>query len=379
MELRGDTWTVRFREDVLMSDGSVGRKMVRAVVGTREEFPTRKLARRRADEIVSRVNRLDYKPVRMATFAEFAEVWKSRALAMMKPSTQKAARAHLRLYFLPALWRLRLDEIGLAIVQTVVAGMVEKGRSRHYVLNVLYTLRSALGSARKWGYLAGDFKVSDLALPAERIRVMPRFFTAEQAAEIIGAAENPWRAIFAVAVMTGLRPGEVLGLAMGDLDFEHRLIYVRQTAYYSKLQTPKSKASIAPVPMPAPLKELLREYLSGWKPNPKELLFSNRNGNPYGENKVVQKRLWPILDSLGVPRCGMHAFRHTHASLLVSSGASPVVAQRQLRHSDVRTTLENYAHVLGDEQRRAVEKVAEQLRPDVTKVTRTGKQGEWIQ
>src|SRR3989442_739199 len=45
-------------------------------------------------------------------------------------------------------------------------------------------------------------------------------------------------------------------------------------------------------------------------------------GNPYSENKVVQKRLWPILDALSIPRCGMHAFRHGHGSLMHSSGAS---------------------------------------------------------
>jgi len=377
--LRGDTWSVRFREDMIQPDGSFGRKTVRVAVGTLREFPTRKLARRRADEIVSRVNRLDYRPIRVATLAEFVEVWKSRALSMRKDSTQKAARAHLRLYLIPTLGRLRLDEICLDVVQAVVEKMVEQKRSRHYVLNTLYTLRSALASARKWGYLTRDFKVSDLVLPAEHIRVKAKFFTAEQASAIIHAAEKPWRLIFAVAAMTGLRPGEVLGLAVDDLDFENKLVYVRQTAYYSKLQTPKSKASIAPVAMAGLLEEMLREFLLSWKPNPRRLLFSNRNGNPYSENKVVQKRLWPILNKLGFPRCGMHAFRHTHASLLVSTGASPVVAQRQLRHSDVRTTLENYAHVLGDEQRRAVDRVAEILRPNALNVTTTEKQNEWLQ
>jgi integrase len=86
--------------------------------------------------------------------------------------------------------------------------------------------------------------------------------------------------------------------------------------------------------MPAPLAEVLTNYLASWRPNEKRLLFSNRRGNPYNENKVVQKRLWPILDALSIPRCGMHAFRHSHASLLVSSGASPKVAQAQLRRSD---------------------------------------------
>jgi integrase len=379
LELRGNTWTVRFREDMIQPDGSTMRVETRRVVGSRQEFPTRKLARRRANDLVSRVNRLDYRPIRIATFADFTEDWKLRALTLMKPSTQKAARAHLRIHLVPRFGRLRLDEIGVGAVQGLVSAMAEKGLSRHMILNVLYTFRSALNSARKWGYLAGDVKVSDLVLPVERIRKQPRFFTAEQAAAIIEMASNPWRAIFAVAAMTGLRPGEVLGLAVDHLDFERRLIHVRQTAYYSKLQTPKSRSSIGFVPMPVALEQMLREYLLVWTPNPKSLLFSNRNANPFGENKVVQKRLWPILDRLKIPRCGLHAFRHTHASLLVSAGASPVVAQRQLRHSDVRTTLEHYAHIIGDEQRQAAERVARVLRPDATNATRLEKQSEWLQ
>jgi integrase len=63
----------------------------------------------------------------------------------------------------------------------------------------------------------------------------------------------------------------------------------------------------------------------------------------------------------------MHAFRHAHASLLISSGASPKVAQTQLRHADVSTTMRAYAHILGSEQRDAAETVARILCPDVAK------------
>ena len=379
LELRGETWTIRFREDVLQSDGSTRRVEIRRAVGMRGELPTRKLARRRADEIVSRVNRLDYKPIMVSTFAEFSEVWQSRALAMMKPSTQKAARAHLRIHIVPQFGKLRLDEFGVGLVQTLVGAMAAKSLSRHMILNVLYTLRSALNSARKWGYLAGDFRVPDLTIPGERIRKVPRFFTAEQAAAIIEAAENPWRTVFAVAAMTGMRPGEVLGLSVDAIDFGNRLLYVRQNSYYSHLQTPKTQSSVAPVPMPAPLEGMLREFLLTWQPNPQQLLFSTRNGTPFCENKVVQHRLWPVLDGLGIARCGMQAFRHTHASLLVAEGASPAVAQCQLRHSDMATTMKNYIHVIGDGQRIAVEKVACLLRPDATNATKTEPEVQWVQ
>jgi hypothetical protein len=58
LELRGKMWSVRFREDMIQPDGSVGRRTIRVAVGSLKEFPNRRLARRRADEIVSRVNRL---------------------------------------------------------------------------------------------------------------------------------------------------------------------------------------------------------------------------------------------------------------------------------------------------------------------------------
>jgi integrase len=184
---------------------------------------------------------------------------------------------------------------------------------------------------------------------------------------ILGKAAEPWQTIFAVAALTGMRPSEVLGLSPEDLDFEARQIFIRRSAWYSHLLTPKTKRSTSFVPMPEPLKKILRAYLLKWQPNPNNLLFANRRNNPYSENKVVQKRLWPILDELKIPRCGMHAFRHAMASLLLSTGASPKIAQEQLRHADPMTTMRMYVHTVGRDQREAVEKVAGILRPNATK------------
>ncbi|MGO9640495.1 MAG: tyrosine-type recombinase/integrase [Candidatus Acidiferrales bacterium] len=277
--------------------------------------------------------------------------------------------SHLRFHLVPAFWHIRLDEIGQEQVQAFV-GKLAKGRSRHTILNVLGTLASVLKGAQKWGYAVAGFRQGDLVVPCAKPSKPGRFFTAEQARSILALASEPWHTIFALAAMTGLRPGEVLGLSLDDLDFEQRLILVRRSAWRRHLISPKSSRSVATVPMPGPLAEVLTNYLASWRPNEKRLLFSNRRGNPYSENKVVQHRLWPILDALSIPRCGRHAFRHLHASLLVSSGASPKVAQSQLRHADVNTTMRAYAHVLGSEQRDAAEKVARILCPDVAKSER---------
>jgi integrase len=344
----------------------VKREQRTTLLGTVEQLKTKRLAEREAASFLARVNRLDYRPVKRATFAEFVGKWDEQVMGLLKPSTAKVMRSHLRFHLVPYFGRMRLDEIGQEQVQAFV-GVLAKGRSRHTILNVLSTLASVLKMARRWSYAVAGFRQADLVIPCAKPSKPGRFFTAEQVRSILALASEPWRTIFALAAMTGLRPGEVLGLSIDDLDFEQRVIFVRRSAWYRHLISPKSNRSVATVPMPGPLAEVLTNYLASWRPNEKRLLFANRRGNPYSENKVVQKRLWPILDALSIPRCGMHAFRHGHGSIMHSTGASLKVAQAQLRHADASTTARYYLHVVGSEQRDAAEKVARILCPDVAK------------
>ena len=368
LRFRGKVWTLRWREDVVLADGTTKREQRTTVLGTLQGFPTRRLAEREAASFLARVNRLDYRPVKRAMFAEFAKGWKSRIGSLLKPSTALAAASHLRSHLVPEFGGMRLDEIGQE--QEVFVGKLAKGRSKHTILNVLSTLASVLKTARQWGYAVAGFRWDELVIPDSKPSRPGRFFTGEQVRAILVLASEPWRTIFTLAAMAGLRPGEVLGLSIDDLDFEQRLVFVRRSAWYGRLISPKSTRSVATVPMPGPLAEVLTNYLALWRPNEKRLLFSNRCGNPYSENSVVQRRLWPVLDTLSIPRCGMHAFRHAHASLLISSGASPKVAQAQLRHADAGMTIRAYAHIIGSEQRDAAERVARVLCTDVAKSER---------
>ena len=165
-------------------------------------------------------------------------------------------------------------------------------------------------------------------------------------------------AIFWHCAMTAMRAGEMLGLQWGVIDLENRCIHIRRSAWYGRVQTVKNKTSEATIPLPAALAISLVAYKETWKPNPQGFLFVTRNIRPPSSNKVVEYGLWPVLDLLSIPHCGLHAFRHTYASLLLQSGATPKVTQEQLRHADPRVTLGIYSHVLGKDHRDAVEKVA---------------------
>lgn len=204
--------------------------------------------------------------------------------------------------------------------------------------------------------------LSDLALPREVVSKESPFLSAEQMQRVIAAADEPFATILTVLSMTGLRIGEALGLLVLDLGFRKKVIHVRRSVYMGTLQTPKSKASVADLPIPSVLESRLQDYLAlNWRKNETGLLFCNRNGRPYSANKLREKRLHPILDSLAIRRCGFHAIPHGVASELIENGAPLTVVQSQMRHSDARITLGRYGHVVGDSQRNAVAALAQKI------------------
>ncbi|MGB2664288.1 MAG: tyrosine-type recombinase/integrase, partial [Candidatus Acidiferrum sp.] len=116
----------------------------------------------------------------------------------------------------------------------------------------------------------------------------------------------------------------------------------------------KSRASSADVPMPSQLEARLRAHLAKHE-GKTDLLFVNSRGRPFSANKLREKQLHPLLKRLGIPRGGFHAARHGATSSLLADGVTPAVVQKQLRHSDARITLGIYGHVIGNQQRDAVE------------------------
>jgi integrase len=353
-------WLGRYREDTIRQDGTVIRTRPQVVLGTKKELPTQRLAVRKLDEILSRINDCSYQPTRIATVSEFATRWREEVLAKRKPSTIGSANSHLNSHIIPQLGKLRLDQIGAENQQIFVNQLA--GASRKTVLNVLSTLSSMLTTAKDWGYACRGVEVRKLVLPERNTHVAAHFIRS-QVESIFTLAQDPWRTFFILLTMTGLRAGEALGLQWGDIDFDHRCIHIRRSAWHGKPQSTKSKGSAAPITLPPALSAVLAQYKTNWKPSTDGFLFVTRNGRPPSSNKVVEYQLWPILDALGIPRCGLHAFRHSVASFIVDAGYSIEVAQQQLRHSNARTTL-GYTHFRGGVTEQAMADVSNSLKLD---------------
>jgi integrase len=353
-------WLGRYREDIIQADGSTVRTRPQIVLGTKKELPTQRLATRKLDEVLSRINACSYQPIRIATVAEFTKRFREEVLSKRKPSTVRSAVSHFEAHILPQLGKLRLDQMGPENQQIFINSL--DGASRKTVLNVLSTLSAMLSTAKNWGYAAREIEIKKLVLPDRNSYVAPHF-TRSQVESIFSLAHEPWRTFFVVLAMTGMRAGEALGLQWADIDFNHNCIHIRRSAWYGKVQSTKSKTSSAPITLPDALASVLSQYRKEWKPNAQGFLFTTRNGRPPSSNKVVDYQLWPILDALNIPRCGLHAFRHSVASFIVDAGYAPEVAQQQLRHSNARTTL-GYVHLRGGITEQAMADVSNSLKLD---------------
>jgi integrase len=298
------------------------------------------------------------------TFADAVQEWREQIAVNLKPSTVRAAESHLAQHIEPRLGNFFLRDMTAKNLQAFVTSTAATGVTRKTLENILQTVFSILRTARMFGNSVPQVKRSDLILPRDEAQKEVRFLSAKEVGQIISNAKEPYATMFAVLGMTGCRAGEMLGLKVGDLDFNRKVVYIRRSidSRTKQEQSTKTKNSTAEVPMPPALEKRLRAFMkTERRENPNRYLFANRNDNPYSVGKVTEYGLWPVQNGLGIPHTGTHAFRHAAASELLEEGAPLTVVQRQLRHGDAKTTLQKYGHVVGDSQRRAVNTLAEKI------------------
>ena len=106
--------------------------------------------------------------------------------------------------------------------------------------------------------------------------------------------------------------------------------------------------------------EHLREYVRRWRPNRLGLLFATANGTPWDTDLVRKRKLYPLLEKLGIERCGFHAFRHGNETVMDQESVPMAVRQSRLGHSDARTTM-LYTHVASEDGRKIAARFGELL------------------
>jgi integrase len=339
-------------------------KQVKRFLGRVEEMSER-AARREHARIMEEVNRKrgSLAPAfKSQTFEEAVSRWRQAVAPNLSPATVRQRESYLRVHILPRFGRSSVNEMGVHEIQQFATDL-RKTLSSKSIVNILSSVFAIRDYAEKCGMKASKVGFADLQLGSATGPSEVPFFTRRQAAQIIEAAPEPFKTLFAVAWTTGLRAGEILALTLDDLDFNHRTVRVNKSLDDAtrEVRQPKTPKSIAALPMTTALEAKLRDYIHKyWKPNPAQILFPNRKGTrPRSRDNVVRVGLKPVLKALGIPadNTGLHAFRHGLATELAEAAVPLTVLQNQLRHADVKTTLRVYSHVIPQTQRDAMEQI----------------------
>jgi integrase len=279
----------------------------------------------------------------------------------------------VRLHIRPVLGKLKLKNLSPAHVRGLYREKLDAGLSPRTVQYVHVTLHKALKQAIMDGLIPRN--ATEAVKPPQVRREEMQPLSPEQVKVLLEAARDErLEALYVLAVTTGLRQGELLGLKWEDVDLEARTLRVRRTLATTKggpqLAAPKTKSSRRTVRLTQGAVNALRSHLerqlkeidragSLWREN--GLIFASEAGDPLDRRYVTNHRFKPLLKQAQLPLVRFHDLRHTCATLLLGRNVNPKIVSEMLGHASIAITLDTYSHVLPNMQGEAAKAMEDAL------------------
>jgi len=283
------------------------------------------------------------KPV--PTVKEFVPEYLDACRINLKRSTMITKECDFRTHILPMLGHLRLDEVTYTVLERFKKDLTEKqsANTKHKprllsaksVHNLQLHVSHMLAAAKKHGLIAAVPEMDWIKVPDPDFD----FLTFAETDRLIAGPRDEWRMMIFLALRTGMRRGELLGLRWEDVDLSIGRIHVRQSYVREEFGTPKSGK-----PRLIPLGDDVIEALRFQRHDRGPLVFCDYHGKPLTPS-LLMSPLKRALKRAGLRHVGWHVLRHTFASHLVMRGVALKVVQELLGHSSIETTM-IYAHLM---------------------------------
>jgi integrase len=306
------------------------------------------------------------------TVAEYLDKWlKSSVRGSVRRSTFDCYEVICRRHIVPALGGMKLSRLTPVHVQEFYRDKLDGGLASASVHKCHTVLHKALDQAVKWHLTPRnvcDGVKAPRAVPKEEMRTL----SPEETRHFLEAVRGDrLEALYVLAVTTGMRQGELLGLKWQDVELEAKTLQVRRTLTRHggkiALGEPKTKRSRRSIRLTAQAMEVLKSHLNrqlreieilGDRYQDQGLVFTTDTGAPINPSNLRQRSFAPLLKRAGLPHMRFHDLRHTCATLLLSRGVHPKFVQELLGHATIAITLDTYSHVMpsmGDATARAME------------------------
>ncbi|HLS07741.1 site-specific integrase [Lentibacillus sp.] len=371
---KGYTWAFTIDRGVDPSTGK--RKQI-----TRRGFNTSKEAELAATKIMQELEDNEYVEENKITLKNYLTEWlEVFAKQNVRKSTFKGYTSAIYSRLIPKFGFIRIKEIKPPMLLKYYNELSEEGITPEYI-NYLHTiLKHSLDTAVTWGYIKNN-PVLKVSPPPRKRKQMDtwsvdecRFFlkyTKEH-------AKHHKYMLYFLAIFTGMRRGELLGLKWSDVNFENNTISVSRSLYYVPdegivTHEPKTLHSIRSISISDEVLNRLREYqtcqkekmlLTGNHLSDSHFIISPSAGSPLNPNTVHKLFLYDIKKA-GLKRIRFHDLRHTHATIMLKLGEHPKIVSERLGHTNIQTTMNKYSHVTPNMQKGSATRFEDAFKNDI--------------
>ncbi|NBM20143.1 site-specific integrase [Streptomyces sp. GC420] len=387
----------------IRKDGTYhGRVFVTTTSGIRRRVSvygkTREEIRQKITELQAQENKGVPTPDTNMNLEQYLTYWLARVVSVhRRPKTYQGYESVVRVHLIPGLGKKKIRTLRAAEVRSWLARVaaecqcckhgLDKARpepkccaageccrsvlSRRMVQSIHAVLRNALQNAVREELIVRN--VAQLVqVPTPSYGTGKGLSVAEARLLLREARADRLYALYVLALVMGMRRGELLGLRWDAVNLERESLIVERSLQRVQgelmLVAPKTVSSVRTIPLPPIVVEALREHqerqaqeraAAGIEWREHGLLFASRIGTPLEPDNL--RRSWhPLRKRLGL-ELRFHDLRHSAVSLLLDLGVPPHTVRQIAGHSDIGVTMKVYAHASLDEQRKALNRLGEQL------------------
>ena len=356
---KGKTYTYWEARYSLGFDPATGKQIQKAVTGTTQKEVAQKLR-----EITTDIGRGTYVEPSKITLKQWMAEWQRDYLVGVKPSTKRLYEECVRLYILPHLGEAKLDQLSGPMIQRFYNDLLnpskdnQRGICAKSVKNVHGILHKALQQAVK-NELIRLNPSENCVLPRVQKKEMHPLTQEQMRALFELLPDHPHEYLYQIAIFTGMREGELLGLTWDCVDFKHHTILVKQQLQREHqkggryLVVPPKNSKIRYIPMAPSVMKLFalqkqrqefqrKKVGEAWENS--GMVFTNPVGG-YLSSRTVYDCFKRLAKKIGAPEARVHDLRHTYAMACIESGVDIKTLQENLGHATAAFTLEVYGHV----------------------------------
>jgi integrase len=306
---------------------------------------------------------------------KYLEQWLVTVKTSVRPKTYEQYKQIVTGYIIPILGRIKLKDVRPDHIQSLYNNKLKSGTSNCTVRMIHSVLHVSLAQALKMGLIGRN--PADAVTRPKLVKKEMKTLTDTQVQTLLLAARGTrYEALYLLAVTTGIRQGELLGLRWSDLDWVTRHLSVQRQLQRLSGQgmvfgEPKSASGRRVIALGSATIEKLREHYKHqqlerlaagerWIEN--DLIFPTIIGTPIEGSNLI-RTFKSLLRAYNLPNIRFHDLRHTAATLMLQQGIHPKVVQERLGHSQISMTLDTYSHVLPNMQEEAAQKIDELIIP----------------